>query len=157
MIMWFKGTNFAEKDWNIEQKLEYAMKCHDELSYMYKLISKLVIICTRRKLQLVIENPYNEQHYLTRYWALEPALIDKDRTERGDYYKKPTQYWFVNRKPRSNLIFEPLDWVETKSIVWATSENGKNRTVMRSMIHPQYANRFIREFIIDDIMDGNRS
>lgn len=24
-----------------------------------------------------------------------------------------------------------------------------NKTVLRSMIHPQYANRFIREFILD--------
>ena len=65
-----------------------------------------------------------------------------NRREKGDYYVKPTQYWFVNCEPKDNFIMEPLLLVENKRI---KEEN----TVQRSMIHPQYANRFIREFIIE--------
>lgn len=124
------------------------MKRHDKLNLFYQMLCKLVIVAERKHLRLVIENPYNQPHYLTTWWCLRPTMIDKDRTERGDYYKKPTQYWFIGFKPKNNLIFEPLDYVEVKRIAKKTVD-GVGQTTARSMIHPQYANRFIREFILD--------
>lgn len=99
----------------------------------------------------MIENPYNnQQHYLTRYFPIEPKIIDKDRSLRGDYYKKPTQYWFINFEPKHNFIFEPLIHTEKKTVKGVKkSVSGLDRQVERSMIHPQYANRFIREFILE--------
>ena len=93
---------------------------------------------------MVFENPAGEQHYLTRYWCLKPAIIDRDRRENGDKFKKPTQYWFIGFKPYQNLVFEALDYVETKRI-----DCGCNQRE-RSEIHPQYANRFIRQYLIDE-------
>jgi len=91
---------------------------------------------------MVFENPAGEQHYLTRYWCLKPKVVDNDRRENGDWFKKPTQYWFIGFEPKQNLVFEPIDYVETKT--WS----GLNAT-QRSMIHPQYANRFIRQYLIE--------
>ena len=117
----------------------------NELHEMYMDISMLVEICLQRDLKLIIENPYSAQHYLRQYWCLKPAIIDTDRTRRGDHYKKPTQYYFVNCEPKHNFIFEPLMHVERKKCKFGFKD-GKER----SMIHPQYANRFIREFILDE-------
>lgn len=139
----FKGINSGIIKWDTEKKLEYDLKLHEELSRNYELITKLALICLKRKLRLIIENPYSTQHYLTRYWALEPKIIDTDRREMGDYYKKPTQYWFINCEPENNFIFEAVDIKKKKNII---DEN----TVDRSMIAPDYANRFIREFILDE-------
>jgi hypothetical protein len=139
----FKGINSGIIKWSNEKKLEYDLKLHEELSHNYALITKLALICLKRKLRLIIENPYSTQHYLTRYWALEPKIIDTDRREMGDYYKKPTQYWFINCEPENNFIFEAVDIKKKKNII---DEN----TVDRSMIAPDYANRFIREFILDE-------
>lgn len=97
---------------------------------------------------MVFENPYSEQHYLTRYWCLKPSVIDKDRTLNGDYYNKPTQYWFIGFEPKFNLVFEPIDYVEKRTINYVKTKDGKNKTVRRSEIHPQYANRFIRQYLI---------
>lgn len=143
IIMNFKGVNSGIIKWDIEKKLEYDLKLHKELSHNYELITKLALICLKRKLRLIIENPYSTQHYLTRYWALEPKIIDTDRRTMGDHYKKPTQYWFINCKPENNFIFEAVDIKVKKNII---DEN----TVDRSMIAPDYANRFIREFILDE-------
>ena len=143
IIMNFKGINSGIIKWDTEKKLEYDLKLHNELSHNYELITKLALICLKRKLRLIIENPYSTQHYLTRYWALEPKIIDTDRREMGDHYKKPTQYWFINCEPENNFIFEAVDIKKKKSII---DEN----TVDRSMIAPDYANRFIREFILDE-------
>lgn len=138
------------KKWNDIDKLEYNLKLHDELNHLYKLISKLAIICLRKNIPLIIENPYNGFHYLKTYWCLKPKIIDMNRTQNGDYYDKPTQYWFINCEPKDNIIFEPLEYVPHKSIKSQKNENGLNRQKARSMIHPQYANRFIRQFILEE-------
>lgn len=150
ILLWFRGEAIQQKKLNDIEKLEKDIELHRELHENYELISKLAIICLRKNLRLIIENPYSEQHHLTRYWCLRPAIIDKDRTERGDSFTKPTQYWFLNCKAENNVIFEPLDYVEHISLkkdTWGTSAKAKAE---RSMIQPQYANRFIREFILDE-------
>ena len=141
--MAFRGTQFQMKKWTDEQKLEYDLKLHRELSELYEVITKLVIVCLRRKIALIIENPYSKTHYLTKYWAIQAKIIDKDRTTRGDFYEKPTQYWFINCKPKYNMILEAQVWNKKKTI-----ENVHNKTE-RSLISSDYANRFIREFILE--------
>lgn len=140
--MAFRGTQFQMKNWSDEQKLENDIKLHRELSNLYEIITKLAIVCIRKKIQLIIENPYSTTHYLTKYWAIPSKIIDKDRRTRGDYFQKPTQYWFINCEPKYNMILEPQIWNETRTI-----ENTSNKTE-RSLISKDYANRFIREFII---------
>lgn len=142
IIMNFKGKAFGVKDWSLEKKMEYDLKLHEELHLLYCLISKLVIVVKKKNLKLVIENPYSTQHYLTRYWALEPSIIDKDRRDMGDAFQKPTQYWFINCEPKNNFIFESL-------VVHKTKKISNCQTVERSMITPDYAKRFIREFLIE--------
>lgn len=140
--MAFRGTQFQMKKWSDEQKLEYDLKLHKELSELYELVTKLAIVCLIRKIPLIIENPYSSTHYLTKYWAIPSTIIDKDRRTRGDYFQKPTQYWFINCKPSYKMILEPQIWNEKKII-----ENTHNKTE-RSLISKEYANRFIREFIL---------
>lgn len=149
--MWFSGNNYSQRDWDIKTKCEYSMERMDKLNDFYTFLNKLVIICYDRKLRLIIENPYNQPHFLTMYWCIKPDIIDHDRTENGDYYKKPTQYWFINIKPKNNFLFESIDYVETKIIGKLKVKNGKSVKTQRSEIRPQYANRFIRQYIIDEI------
>lgn len=105
-----------------------------------------------------MENPYSEEHFLRRYWCYKPSIIDRDRRLDGDWFKKPTQYWFLNTEPKNNLIFEPLEdnsINEINVIEWVSKDDAQKmgaRTVKqaRSMIHPQYANRFIRKYILEE-------
>lgn len=135
------------KNWTDEQKLEYNLKLHRELTEFYEVITKLAIVCIRRKIALIIENPYSTTHYLTKYWAIPATVIDKDRTLRGDFYQKPTQYWFINCKPKYNMIFEAYVINDRKTIAHIGDK------IERSLIAPEYANRFIREFILEK--EGN--
>jgi len=154
--LWFRGQNYGQKTWNDAQKIEYCMKLSDELNEMYKLVCLLFLICLRRGLQLVMENPYSESHYLRRYFCIPSTLIDMDRRRNGDYFKKPTQYWFVNRKPKNNLLMEAIpdnsitgaDMIKRMTRKDYQKMGVKNRKVARSMIHPDYADRFIRQYLI---------
>lgn len=147
--LWFRGENWAQRGWTDKQKLEKSLEMHGELCELYELLCKMTIICVDRGLRMVIENPWN-QNYLTTYWCMKPAIIDKDRTQNGDYYKKPTQYWFINCKPRNNLVFEALDYVPQKHIESVKRQDNTTRKTERSMIHPQYANRFIRQYLLNE-------
>lgn len=150
IMLHFRCQCNTQKNWNNEQKLEYFMKLHEELHKMCCLISKMVLIAEKKKLKLMIENPYSAQHYLKQYWCIQPSVIDKDRTINGDFMKKPTQYWFIGFEPKNNLVFEPVEQVETVKFKKLKNTNGVQRKTMRSMIHPQYANRFIRQYLIDE-------
>lgn len=143
VLLSFRGQNSGMRGFSQKQKLEYDLKLHSELSLFYEMVTKLAIICLRRGLKLIIENPYSAQHYLVRYWSLPSDFVDNDRTLRGDKFKKPTQYWFINCKPSYNVIFEPqIIHKEYKTIEYCSNK------VERSMITPEYANRFIREFLL---------
>lgn len=135
------------KNWNDMQKLEYAMKVNKEIDEAYQLISKLAIVCIRKEIQLIIENPYTPPHYLTERWPIKPKVIDRDRTLNGDKFKKPTQFFFIGCEPSGNVIFEPITYKPVKTIDRpGKTEHG--RQTERSMIEPEYANRFIRQYIL---------
>lgn len=156
IMLSFRSQAYGQQGWSDEQKMQYDMKLMDELRDMYLLVNKLFIVCIRKNIKLIVENPYSEEHFLRRYWCIQPSIIDRDRRDRGDYYKKPTQYWFINRKPSNNFIFEAISQnsIKCKDANRMMKKEhyeimgAKNKKIARSMIHPDYANRFIREFII---------
>lgn len=142
MIINFRHKSTSNFIYDDIKKLEENIKFFNEINEYYEIISKLVIICLRKKLKLIIENPYNERHILRQFWHFDPAIIDYDRTYRGDKFKKPTQYFFFNLEPKRNIIIEPQIWNGYKRV------EDYNNPAERSMITKEYANRFIREFII---------
>ena len=87
IILWYKGQAMQQKNWDDVKKLEKDLELHNELHRMYELITKLTIVCLKRNLKLIIENPYSTQHYLTRYWSIEPKVIDYDRSGGGTIIK----------------------------------------------------------------------
>ena len=144
----FSGQVYNFKTWSKLDVLKSNIKRHEELSKNYETISKLAYVCIERNIPLIIENPATQPHYLNLYWCIKPKFIDEDRRERGDLMKKPTQYWFINCEPKNNFIFEPKIHRETKTIDTIV-KSIKTRARDRSEIAPEYANRFIREFILD--------
>ena len=138
----FRGIQHGMEKWSDKQKLEKDLRLHKEMHQNYDLITKLVILCIDRKLKLIIENPYSTQHHLIKYWALKPSLIIQNRRDYGDYYIKPTMFYFINREPSNNFIFEPRVVHPKKTIA------NTNNQVERSLISKEFANRFIREFIL---------
>ena len=147
--MMFAGHQFQITNMSDEYKLEYDLKIHKELSELYDNLTKLTLVVIRKGLRMVIENPATQPHYLTNYWCMKPKIIDKDRRLNGDYCTKPTQYWFIGFEPEQNVVFEPLDYVEQRRIEKMKNQE-KSRKTMRSEIHPQYASRFIRQYILKD-------
>lgn len=139
--------------WDDPKKVEYVLPLHNELNEMYQSLCKFFLICYRRNLKMILENPYQAPHYLTRYFPIKPTIIILDRNEwGGDYFKKPTQFWCVNFEPYSNFIFEPLYQVKYNRID-KLKDGGERKG--RSLIHPQFANRFIRTYLVKEPAEGD--
>ena len=95
---------------------------------------------------MVVENPWSEQTYLKANFE-KPSVVDMNRTLRGDYFKKPTAYWFVNCDAENG--FTRQQDKEQKTIL-TTNGSGKAGLCSedRSLISPDYARNFICDFIL---------
>ena len=108
---------------------------------------KLIAICIFRGIRIIVENPFSALHYLHNNFLSEPTIIDNDRTRRGDYFKKPTGYWFFNCTNTFGCSFEKP---KKQMTVWESKSSGKVGicSEARSMISPDYARNFICDFIL---------
>lgn len=114
----------------------------------YEILWKLITVVMAKKIQLIIENPWNQNRdsYLQKNF-LKPTLIDKNRRLRGDYYKKPTAYWFINIEATSGCSYQKNK--EIKSIKKAKKSNQAGVcSEERSIISPDYARNWICDFIL---------
>lgn len=137
--MFFSGTNINYKNMTqteiIRQVIDRAAKRHD--NYMYLL--KLCYVVEVRQLRCIIENPYNAHHYLRFNFPYKPAVIDMNRRLHGDYFRKPTQYIFVNCAPAGKMSIQ-----SDKPEKFVREERGLDR----SLISPDYAHNFICDHIL---------
>ena len=161
VMLSFRGQSHGMERWSYRQKMLHAMDLLEEVQQNYNTVNKLFIICIDKGLRLVMENPYSEEHFLRRYWCFPPSIIDRDRRENGDFFKKPTQYWFLNCEPKNNLLWEPQPYndlgikgtIEFINKDHCKKMGAKDIKSARSMIHPDYANRFIRQYLIDEVTE----
>ena len=82
------------------ERIKEAIGRLKQRTYFHTLLYKLVYNVEFRNLRLIIENPYTKPNYLidTQNFP-NPTVIDKNRLLRGDYFRKPTAYWFFNCEP----------------------------------------------------------
>lgn len=117
---------------------------------MYVRLLKMAGCTEQRGLRLIIENPWAMQHYLKQGNFLQPpSLVDNDRTMRGDYFKKPTAYWFFNCEPTHGCSFQPTPKDKIKGVLYSKkAPHAGLCSEERSMISSDYARNFICDFII---------
>lgn len=129
------------------EKFKAILEREDNRHRFYKLLYKMCCTCITREFRLIIENPYSATHYLHNNFLQEPSIIDKDRTQRGDCFTKPTGYWFFGCSPTFGLSFQQP---EKKLRVW-DAKPAKHSGLCsedRSMITSDYARNFICDFIL---------
>jgi hypothetical protein len=117
----------------------------------YMLLIKLFAVCKERGLRLIVENPWTQPHFLRNNFLQNPSYVDEDRSRRGDYFVKPTAYWFVNCEPCDGFTYQ-----KDKQIKIINNCKGGIKAGIcseeRSMISSDYA----RNFICDQILGINQ-
>lgn len=143
----FRLDAYNYRKLDIRGKTEQIIKRSESRDYFFQLATKMVCVVIERDLRMVIENPYQAQSYICNNFIFPPTIIDKDRTLRGDFFKKPTGYWFVNC---TNTFGKSIQQdKERKTIRKCKSAPSQGLcSEERSMISPDYARNFICDFII---------
>ena len=115
----------------------------------------MVGACMLKGLRIVIENPFSKLHYLHNNFLKEPSVFDPDRRRRGDYFTKPTGYWFFNCEPTMGWSFQkPLK--ELTVLEAKGSSHAGLCSEERSMISLDYARNFICDFILGKEQKGTQ-
>lgn len=156
-----KFCNFAEYNQKHKQKVlrkagkpirqiyDYLKKESDERYRMYQLCLKMHGVVEFNGLRMIMENPWNEINYTNHFWFMDVTFIDRDRTQRGDFFKKPTGYWFTNCEPTQGHTLDSTSSKDVKTIVSVPSSDKTGKcSIDRSMISSTYAKNFINDFII---------
>lgn len=139
----------------LREKVDKILDRAKNREYFYSQIIKLFAVVMERGLKMVVENPYSPMHYLHANFILPPTFVDHNRRLRGDYYIKPTQYWFVGFNPttgctmRNNSIKRNVKKSKRGNKAGVCSEE-------RSMIAPEYARNFICDFILGKEISGTQ-
>ena len=146
------GINFS---WNcrnyrkmkVKEKSDTIIARDKQRSRYFQLLIKLFTIVKERDLRMIVENPWNEQTYLKTNFILPPTFVDKNRRLRGDYFVKPTAYWFVNCIPTSGQSYQSG---VCKKVIEKTKSSKISGMCSpeRSMMSPDYARNFICDFIL---------
>lgn len=155
---WRRDGMPVERIWN------YLRKNAEERHRFYILCLKMHANIEMHNCRMVMENPWGELNYTNYFWFMRPAIIDKDRTQRGDYFKKPTAFWFLNCQPTHGMSIQPTPKDKIRSCdigTWSKKPNkhkkedrakGSGKAGLcseeRSMISPDYARNFICDFIL---------
>ena len=146
MFSW-NHINYKRNKLDIRQTTDAILERSRNREKFFGLAVKMLSVCKQRGLRIIMENPWNEQTFLKLNFIEPPTLIDNNRMIRGDYFVKPTAYWFINCKPTQGYT-EQFN-KERKSII--KSRSGRKAGICseeRSMISPDYARNFICDFIL---------
>lgn len=139
--------NINYRSLSCKQKFDEIISRSEKREQFYKLLYKLCGVIMLKELRMIIENPYTTLHYLHNNFLKEPTIIDTDRTLRGDYFKKPTGYWFFNCENTNGRSYQKS---KIKKVIFDCERGSKGGlcNTERSMISPDYARNFICDFII---------
>ena len=114
----------------------------------YELLIKLITVCKERSLRLIVENPHGGRSFLSKFFIIEPTIIDNNRALRGDVFKKPTAYWFVNCTPTHGSSLQVNAHPKIIKYDCAPEKGTGFCNKARSEISSDYARNFICDYII---------
>jgi len=145
--VWFSLTQKNNRCWELDKIIENIIERNKKRAMFFEILNKFCAVCLKKNIRMIFENPWSENHFLKFGFLKKPSLVDNNRTLRGDYYVKPTAYWFWNCEPTNGQSYQMQQKVRT--IIF--SRPGKAAGLCseeRSMISPDYARNFICDFIL---------
>lgn len=141
-VMFYKKEAYNKRKQSPRNKADYAMRKFEQCYKFYCLLTKLCTIAQERNWRLVVENPW-KQSLMQILWK-KPEWLDKDRSMYGDYFHKPTGYWFYGCKPEIGVGCIKKN--KNTLIIEKTKKGAEAEmcSLDRSRISPTYADNFVR-------------
>ena len=143
----FNWNNINYRGLTYKQRTDEILKRMEQREYFFAKAVKMLTVAKDRGLRLIMENPWGEQTYLKANFVAPPTIVDKNRRLRGDYFVKPTAYWFINCEPTNGFTpyTNPIKKIMQQS---KSSPQAGLCSEERSLMAPEYACNFIHDFIL---------
>lgn len=145
VAMTWDYVNYRKLDF--KQKSDKILERSANRERFFRLATMMLTIAKVRNIRLIMENPWSAVGFLKNNFIIQPTLIDTNRQMRGDYFRKPTAFWFVNCEPTHGYTMQH----PTKAMTVATAKPSKIAGLCseeRSLISSDYARNFICDFLI---------
>ena len=150
--MMFYLTNVNYRCLTVREKIEKILERSDNRKEYFDRLVKFVAVCLCKNIRMVFENPWSEQTFLKGNFLKAPDVVDMNRMERGDYFKKPTAYWFWNCEPTNGFSYQKDK--EQKIIIKSKMASRAGLcSEERSMISSDYARNWICDFVLGKQQD----
>lgn len=148
-------TDVNKRNMPMKDRYEFVLTRSKNRQIFLERLIKLMGVCELRGLRLIVENPWAMQTYLKNGFIKAPSLVDNNRALRGDYFRKPTAYWFINCQHTYGMTI-----TENKKPKRVRDAKGSAQAGIcseeRSMISPDYARNFICDFILGKEQRGTQ-
>lgn len=150
--MLFSMTHKNHKNLTSEQIIKYVIDRNQKRAQFFEILLKFIGICLNKEIRMIFENPWSEQTHLKEAFLKKPDVIDNNRMTRGDFFVKPTGFWFWNCQPTNGCTVQHdkqkvrLMWQPKNPTPGTCSEE-------RSMISPDYARNWICDFVLGKKQD----
>lgn len=146
----FRAVHTSQRRKELYNIMRANIPLSQERQRFFEVLLRFVVVVLERNLKMVLENPWNTSRgtYLQVNFP-EPSIIDTNRALRGDYYVKPTAYWFFNCEPTEGESYQ--DKNDNPLIVYKQKGEHQETGICdseRSAISPTYAKNFIADFIM---------
>ena len=130
------------------EQIKDAIERLQKRTEFHTLLYKLTYITVKNGLRLIIENPAAKPSYLidTQNFP-KPTIIDKNRMERGDFFVKPTAYWFFNCK-RTHGFSHQNDKKQKIITNCKSAPRAGLCSEERSLISSDYARNWICDYVL---------
>lgn len=138
---------FNYRGMSIKEKSEAVLARSRNRERFFRLLVQMFSVVMQQGNRMIVENPWSEQTFLKANFIMPPTMVDNDRTRRGDFFKKPTAFWFIGCKPTYGVTeMKPREF----KTIMAAKQSGRAGLCSeeRSMISPDYARNFICDFIL---------
>lgn len=151
-------TNYRKL--NKEQATKKIIEREKNRHKFYMILLKFVYVISKKDIRMILENPYAMQHYLKQgNFVKPPTFVDNDRTRRGDFFRKPTAYWYFGCEPTCGKSIQQTLPSKIKNVIGGKELGGSAKgssiaglcSEERSMISPDYARNFICDFILGKV------
>lgn len=148
MAFFWSCVNYRKK--STKEASDEILERSVNREYFFRLAVMMLTVAKERGIRFIMENPWSEQTFLKANFVMPPTIVDTNRMERGDYYVKPTAYWFINCEPTHGCTHQNDKKKRTIMTAKVASRAGLC-SEERSMISPDYARNFICDFIIGKV------
>lgn len=145
MAMYWTCVNYRKK--TVKEATDMILQRSHNRELFFSRAVKMMAVAKMRGLRLIMENPWSEQTFLKANFVMAPQVVDMDRTRRGDYFKKPTAYFFINCEPTNGFTHQKKH--NATAVLSLKGSDGKGLcSEDRSMISPDYARNWICDFVL---------